>query len=946
LKPAEFRVFLSSTFTDLQPEREHLVKKTFPRIRAICRERGVEFTEIDLRWGITTEESRSGKVVRICLEEIDRCRPYFIGILGSRYGWVPSLNEYEKDPEALKKYPWLIDYAEHKKSIVEIEIAHAALLHDPKNSAFIYEQTLASDAIPKHDRKAFDALKQTLRSSLPYKQFAEPAELGEQVFTDLLALLDRDWPEKKEPTPLETERLAHEAFALNRTQSYIADPQYLDRFEAFVNSEEAPLILWGKSGLGKSALMAYLSEEYADRHPEQFVVRHFVGAAAGASSAVDLIRHVMLEIRSRYDLPDELPTDDGTFTQEFPAWLAKVRSDEKLILAIDALNQLSGIGPEMHWLPEFIPANVRLIVSTTPEVPLEQLRKRNWTELEMGPLGYGRRLRISDQFLARYHKHLDPELLEVIADSEKLQSPLFLRTLLEELRVFGLHEAIDLYLANYLAAKDEDELFQKVLERMERDHGAATVAGVMSAIWASRYGLTETELLQITGLTRLALSEFLIALEFHLMQRSGLYTFFHNYLREAVEFRYLPSDEDKKAAHSTLAEYFAKREYSDRRRDEEPWQWQQSETWERYKNCLTNLELLADLLDESKRHELIRFWTVLKEHYELGETYHEAFIDFEKRSTDPARNADIASRLGEALVAASIYPEAEFLLRHGLEQRRQLFGGNDLESAQSMNDLATLFYHTGNFKEAEPLLRNAVTIREDILGKNDPKAAKSLNDLGAILFAQGKLDEAEACFKDVLERFKTYYHNNQIQIAETFNNLGTILFFKKKYQEAINSLNTSIRMYQEIQGDHYPTLIPPTNNLAMVYVEIKDFNKAEELYKRVLDLNKSIYGNSHKAVSEIYLNLAIFYSKTGDHDKAIRMHYDSLEIKKRILGINHYETINSYLSLGISLYRSGKLKQGEEIMEQYLPIQKQILGDNHPSYIDQESAWKKLRLKV
>ncbi len=35
----ELRVFISSTFRDLQEEREHLVKKIFPEIRALCRER-------------------------------------------------------------------------------------------------------------------------------------------------------------------------------------------------------------------------------------------------------------------------------------------------------------------------------------------------------------------------------------------------------------------------------------------------------------------------------------------------------------------------------------------------------------------------------------------------------------------------------------------------------------------------------------------------------------------------------------------------------------------------------------------------------------------------------------------------------------------------------------------------------------------------------------------
>ncbi|MDP4237265.1 MAG: DUF4062 domain-containing protein [Bacteroidota bacterium] len=97
MKPDEFRIFISSTFRDLMPEREQLVKKVFPQIRALCRERGVEFTEIDLRWGITDEEAHSGRTVRICLEEIDKCRPYFLGIIGSRYGWIPGSNVLELD---------------------------------------------------------------------------------------------------------------------------------------------------------------------------------------------------------------------------------------------------------------------------------------------------------------------------------------------------------------------------------------------------------------------------------------------------------------------------------------------------------------------------------------------------------------------------------------------------------------------------------------------------------------------------------------------------------------------------------------------------------------------------------------------------------------------------------------------------------------------------------
>ena len=56
----EIRVFLSSTFKDMEAERNHLIKQVFPKVRVACQERQVGFTEIDLRWGVTEEDSKNG----------------------------------------------------------------------------------------------------------------------------------------------------------------------------------------------------------------------------------------------------------------------------------------------------------------------------------------------------------------------------------------------------------------------------------------------------------------------------------------------------------------------------------------------------------------------------------------------------------------------------------------------------------------------------------------------------------------------------------------------------------------------------------------------------------------------------------------------------------------------------------------------------------------------
>ncbi|KAI8493689.1 Telomerase protein component 1 [Branchiostoma belcheri] len=128
------RVFISSTFRDMHGERDLLTRFVFPELRARAAERFVHIHEVDLRWGITEEESRSEKSLEICLSEVSRCQ-FFLGILGERYGWVPDSYAAPDTPE----FDWLKSYPAGR-SMTELEIHHAALT-DPsaaQGRAFFY----------------------------------------------------------------------------------------------------------------------------------------------------------------------------------------------------------------------------------------------------------------------------------------------------------------------------------------------------------------------------------------------------------------------------------------------------------------------------------------------------------------------------------------------------------------------------------------------------------------------------------------------------------------------------------------------------------------------------------------------------------------------------------------------------------------------------------------
>ena len=118
------RVFLSSTFRDMHAERDHLIKVTFPALRERLSPHRVELYDIDLRWGITEDEARDEKVIRLCLEQVDECRPFFLAFLGHRYGWVPR----QVPADTTARYPFAARFP--GVSVTELELRHGAM-NDP-----------------------------------------------------------------------------------------------------------------------------------------------------------------------------------------------------------------------------------------------------------------------------------------------------------------------------------------------------------------------------------------------------------------------------------------------------------------------------------------------------------------------------------------------------------------------------------------------------------------------------------------------------------------------------------------------------------------------------------------------------------------------------------------------------------------------------------------------
>lgn len=84
----------------MHSERDILVRSVFPELRRHAAPHCLYLQEVELRWGVTEEESE--RASELCLSEVCRSQ-MLVGILGERYGQVPP----KPDLPDLPQYSWV-----------------------------------------------------------------------------------------------------------------------------------------------------------------------------------------------------------------------------------------------------------------------------------------------------------------------------------------------------------------------------------------------------------------------------------------------------------------------------------------------------------------------------------------------------------------------------------------------------------------------------------------------------------------------------------------------------------------------------------------------------------------------------------------------------------------------------------------------------------------------
>lgn len=565
----------------------------------------------------TAEENHLRSILRRALDQVP---PTVIGP-DQRLKYEASATEREIQEGALT----VPDASEHVycffRSIDRIE----RLLNDRRAQAYVDALNLGGNLqINREARDRLIHLKHQLQARLPANVEEYRArwtggaittghldKLCSDVYSRLKRVIEAELASREQLTPLDQEVETQWAFAVDRAQGFsgfvgrtgiltaieryvaggnLAPPPNRDQ-DASRPERTNPLVIFGESGSGKSALIAQAAQRARADHPRSQVVVRFVAATPGASDTRSLLDGLCRQISQAYGADQTtLPSDEQGLAEEFPRRLALATSEKPLLLFLDALDQLSNLGssrgPNFSWLPSELPEHVRLVATSLPDVLglkyiearlpdtqkllLERMTREEGNQLVTYWLRQAARTLQRDQREEVLNKFAPPD--------QPGGLPLYLKLGFEEARRWASYTPP----ANTVLAPSIPSIIRQLFARLSENanHSPLLVARSLGYLGAAKQGLSEDEMIDVLSADADVMSAFenqahykaeskrlpvviwsrlYFDLEPYLTERRAeggtMYAFYHRQLSETVAAEYLAGQVGVQR-HRALAEYF------------------------------------------------------------------------------------------------------------------------------------------------------------------------------------------------------------------------------------------------------------------------------------------------------------------------------------------------------------------------------------------------------
>jgi tetratricopeptide (TPR) repeat protein len=274
--------------------------------------------------------------------------------------------------------------------------------------------------------------------------------------------------------------------------------------------------------------------------------------------------------------------------------------------------------------------------------------------------------------------------------------------------------------------------------------------------------------------------------------------------------------------------------------------------------------------------------------------------------------ADLLYKTGNYLQERGQYTDAEAPLVRALTIREQYAGAEHPETAQSLHQLAILYWRQAKYKQAESCCQRALAIRKQCLGDKHHDTARSLNNLAMFYHAQEEYEKAEPLYLQALAIHEEQAEGEHTQVARCLNNLAALYDDQQKYEQVEPLYKRAIAIHERCSGAEHPETAQSLHNLAELYQKQEKYEAAESLYVQALTIFEKHLGAEHPDTASSLYNLADFYQVQKKYEAAEPLYKRALAIFEQSLGPTHPKTEAVRKDYAAFLHSVGRNTEAEE----------------------------------
>jgi len=338
-------------------------------------------------------------------------------------------------------------------------------------------------------------------------------------------------------------------------------------------------------------------------------------------------------------------------------------------------------------------------------------------------------------------------------------------------------------------------LFRLLLDRWEEELEQSSVAifgPVLSNLVLSRAGLTERELLGITGIRPNDLGTFLATCRPLLATKNGAYTVTSHVLVQVIVHRYMQGVVEVQGGRAVLIEYFRSRGFGeDRTCFELPYQLRLANQFAELEASIKVLGVFRCYFSSGLEPEILAYWRLYTaEAKDIAEVYQKALLALEKRAAEGMSPADQLREYGVSLERLQAMAEllsqlARFLARTGqnlacIQILERLVGVQERlhpegpELASAAHRLATQCWRIAYFEQGLPHVQKCLALQEHLHGRDSMQVSEASQLLAMTYFGLNRLEEAEKAMHTSLKLRESIVGRDHPSVAEALLHMGKI----------------------------------------------------------------------------------------------------------------------------------------------------------------------------